>query len=127
MSRLNAGETEITIGSEKLIFRPSLRVAKDLNRVFGALGSVIEKLRIADLDAVNSVIKICAGIDDKRSRLIEEWVWEEMGRSDTSFGSCWEISLTLSRLFSEVVGLCFSRVMSSRRATRETNNHRGLL
>jgi len=86
MSRLNAGETEITIGSEKLIFRPSLRVAKDLNRVFGALGSVIEKLRIADLDAVNSVIKICAGIDDKRSRLIEEWVWEEMGRSDTSFG-----------------------------------------
>lgn len=86
MSKMNAGETEITIGPEKLIFRPSLRVAKDLNRVFGALGSVIEKLRIADLDAVNSVIRFGSGIDDKRARLIDDWVWEEMGRSDTSFG-----------------------------------------
>lgn len=86
MSKLNAGETEIIIGSEKLIFRPSLRVAKEFNRVFGALGSVIEKLRIADLDAVNAVIRIGAGIDDKRARLIDEWIWNEMGRSDTSFG-----------------------------------------
>lgn len=86
MSKLNAGETEIVIGSEKLIFRPSLRVAKEFNRVFGALGSVIEKLRIADLDAVNAVIRIGAGIDDKRARLIDEWIWNEMGRSDTSFG-----------------------------------------
>lgn len=86
MSKLNTSEMPISLAGQEFVLRASLRVAKDLNRLFVSLGNAIDQLRAANFDAAVTVIRIGANLQGREARDLEEKVYAEMGTSETAFG-----------------------------------------
>jgi hypothetical protein len=76
MSKLNAGEVEITLNGETRVLKPTLKAITGMSRYFGGLLKGVEQLRSGDIDAAAAVISFGLGLPDKESRKMPDKVAE---------------------------------------------------
>lgn len=76
MSKLNAGEVEITLNGETLTLKPTIRAITTASRQFGGLMKAVEALRAGDLDAMAALISLGLGLQDKDARKMPDRVAE---------------------------------------------------
>lgn len=76
MSKINAGEVEITLNGETLTLKPTIRAILGLNRSFGGLMKAVGMLTDGNIDAAATVISHGLGLADKDARKMPERVAE---------------------------------------------------
>lgn len=76
MSKLNAGEVQITLTGETLTLKPTIKAITGLSRQFGGLMKAVVALRDGDIDAAASVITWGLGLGDKEARKMPDRVAE---------------------------------------------------
>lgn len=74
MSKLNAGEVEITLNGDVLVLKPTLKAITGLSRYFDGLIEGVDKLRKGNIDACAAVISLGLGLDDRAARKMPEKV-----------------------------------------------------
>ena len=85
-SKTNSGEVYLTLDGEELILKPTILAARGVSRQFGGFGGALEQLGKANLDALVTIIRIGANLDDRKARNLDQKIYDEMGRQDGAFG-----------------------------------------
>jgi hypothetical protein len=75
-TRLNAGETLLTIGEETYVLRPTLRKHAIISRRFGGIAKARQAIQDEDFDAIVFLIRNGTDMSDRDAKNLDDRVWK---------------------------------------------------
>lgn len=75
MSKLNAGETPVILGDEKLWLKPSLRATTTISRQYGGLAKARQELVSENFDAVVYILRNGLNLSDRDAKDLPDRVY----------------------------------------------------
>ena len=76
MSRITAGEVEVSVNGKDYVLKPTLRAAQLISRNFGGYAQARAQLASETLEAATYILRVGSGLPDKELKDLDDQVWK---------------------------------------------------
>jgi hypothetical protein len=76
MSKITAGQVDITLGNDTLTLAPTIEAMTKISRTFGGMKPAIDRVLALDIDAFTVIIATGAGLSGNKAAGLGDKVWK---------------------------------------------------